>query len=552
MFLAGVSADSDGAQAPADGVNGRTGVGPVLQVRQLSKTFGGERALHDAHLTVEPGEVHGLLGENGSGKSTLIKILAGYHSPDPGSEITVNGEHVDLPLAPGEFRRLGMSFVHQDLGLIGGVSVLENLWIGTLSSSSALKVPWRQLRKRATEAFERFGVPLEPDRLVDELDPTGKAVLALVRAAEEMRAVTERSDSDLYGLLILDEPTVFLPRDGVDRLFRLVRDIVGERASVLFVSHDLDEVREVTDRVTVLRNGRVQGTLVTDQASVNDLVELIIGRRLIEKPPAQRLREDSALDVNVAGLQGGAVTGVSFDCRHGEIVGLTGLPGSGFDEVLYLLFGANDAVAGEVTIDGTPRLLRGLKPHQAVKMGIGLLPADRRADGSVGPLSVGDNLMLQVLDQYRGPVGLKRRLNRAAGKALQDFDVRPSDPRVSYQSLSGGNQQKALLAKWLPSNPRLLLLHEPTQGVDVGARGEIIEILRAAARDQTAVVCSSTDYEQLTKMCDRVLIMGRGRITDELRGEDLTKDRIANAVYDAATTTRAHTAGEEDGDPNQD
>ena len=524
----------------------------MLQVRRLSKTFGGEHALHDAELTVRAGEVHGLLGENGSGKSTLIKILAGYHTPDPGCEIAVNGEQVNLPLAPGEFRRLGMSFVHQDLGLIGGVSVLENLWIGTLSSSSGLKIPWRQLRRRTTTAFERFGVTIEPNRLVDELDPTEKAVLALVRAAEEMRAVTERPDSGFYGLLVLDEPTVFLPRDGVDRLFGLIRDIVGEQASVLFVSHDLDEVREVTDRVTVLRNGRVQGTLMTDQASVNDLVELIIGRRLIEKPPGQRPQADSALDVTVTGLQGGKVTDVSFDCRHGEIVGLTGLPGSGFDEVLYLLFGASDAVAGEVTIDGMTRQLRELTPHQAVKVGIGLLPSDRRADGSVGSLSVGDNLMLQVLDQYRGPIGLSRRLNRAAGKALQDFDVRPSDPRVSYHSLSGGNQQKALLAKWLPSNPRLLLLHEPTQGVDIGARSEIIEILRAAARDQTAVVCSSTDYEQLTKMCDRVLIMGRGRITEELRGEDLTKDRIANAVYDAATNTRANSADREDGDRNQD
>ena len=552
MMPAGVGADSVDAQASADAETGRKGFGPVLQVRQLSKTFGGERALHDADLTVKPGEVHGLLGENGSGKSTLIKILAGYHTPDPGCEIAVNGEQVNLPLAPGEFRRLGMSFVHQDLGLIGAVSVLENLWIGTLSSSSALKIPWRELRRRTTKAFERFGVAIEPDRLVDELDPTEKAVLALVRAAEEMRVVTEKSDSDFYGLLILDEPTVFLPRDGVDRLFGLIRDIVAGQASVLFVSHDLDEVREVTDRVTVLRNGQVQGTLTTEKASVNDLVELIIGRRLFEKPPAQRLQADSALDVSVAGLQGGAVTDVSFDCRHGEIVGLTGLPGSGFEEVLYLLFGASDAVAGEVTIDGTPRPLRELKPHQAVKIGIGLLPSDRRADGSVGSLSVGDNLMLQILDQYRGPIGLNRRLNRAAGKALQDFDVRPSDPRVSYQSLSGGNQQKALLAKWLPSNPRLLLLHEPTQGVDIGARGEIIEILRAAARDQTAVVCSSTDYEQLTKMCDRVLIMGRGRITEELLGENLTKDRIANAVYDAATNTRTFTADREDGDRNQD
>jgi ribose transport system ATP-binding protein len=518
-------------------------VTPVLEIRHLSKTFGGEHALLDVDLVIEPGEVHGLLGENGSGKSTLIKILSGYYAPEVGAEIRVSGQSVRLPLAPGGFRRLGMSFVHQDLGLIDAISVLENLWIGELGTSRAMKVPWRRLRRRTSEALERFGVALDPDALVADLKPTDRALLALVRAAEETRTHSAGGGNG-GGLLVLDEPTVFLPRDGVLRLFALVRGIVASGASVLFVSHDLDEVREVTDRVTVLRNGRVQGTVVTAGATVADLVELIIGRRLADSVRNEERTELAAVAVSVRDLRGRSVRGVTFDCNRGEIVGLTGLPGSGFDEVLYLLFGASTGASGAVVIDGRSHDLAGMTPHRAMDVGIGLLPADRRRDGSVGALSVGDNMMLHVLDQHRVPVGLGRRINMVARGLLRQFDVRPPEPSATIHSLSGGNQQKALLAKWLQVRPRMLLMHEPTQGVDVGARGQIIEFLRAAVNAGTAVVCASSDYEQLTKLCDRVLIMSRGRVTGELAGPAVTKDRITEKVYeDAAQSVDLATPG---------
>jgi ribose transport system ATP-binding protein len=238
--------------------------------------------------------------------------------------------------------------------------------------------------------------------------------------------------------------------------------------------------------------------------------------------------------VSVRDLHGGLVRGVSFDCRRGEIVGLTGLPGSGFDDVLYLLFGGKVAASGTLVIDGTPHGLAGMTPHRAITTGIGLLPADRRRDASVGSLSVAENVMLQVLDQHRVPVGLGRRINSVAGGLLRSFDVRPPEPRATYHSLSGGNQQKALLAKWLQTRPRLLLMHEPTQGVDVGAREQIIDYLRGALTGDTVVVCASTDHEQLIKLCDRVLIMTRGLISSELSGAAMTKDHIAERVYNDA------------------
>jgi ribose transport system ATP-binding protein len=252
---------------------------PVVALRHVSKTFGAVRALHDVDLTIRRGEVHGLLGENGSGKSTLIKILSGFHAPDGGSELEINGRPVSVPLYPGQFRSLGMSFVHQDLGLVPSLSVVENLLVGDLTSQRSWRLSWARERRRAQETFRSFGLKLDPRAKVSDLRPTDRALLAIVRAVEEIRANTADDGSE-YGLLVLDEPTVFLPASDRDELFAIVREIAATRASILFVSHDLDEILEITDRVTVLRDGKVRGTVDTAQASDEVLVEMIIGRRL--------------------------------------------------------------------------------------------------------------------------------------------------------------------------------------------------------------------------------------------------------------------------------
>ena len=504
---------------------------PRLELRHLSKSFGGTRALHDVALSVLPGEVHGLLGENGSGKSTLIKILAGFHDPD-GGELLIDGEPVRLPLAAGQARDLGMSFVHQDLGLVESLSVLENLRVAELASSrSRWRISWRAERRRARETFEQYRLRIDPAAMVAELKPVERALLAIVRAIEEIRVVGRG-----HGLLVLDEPTVFLPKEGIERLFSLVRDAAASGAAVLFVSHDLDEVREITDRVTVLRDGAVVGTVQTHATSETVFVEMIIGRRLAALADVDHEDlTDRRVAVSVANLSGASVRDVSFEMHEGEIVGLTGLLGSGFDEVPYLLYGARPARSGRLVVRGEAVDLRHLTPSAATQSGVALIPADRKTDGSVASLPVVDNVSLSVLDRYFNGVSLeRRRMRRETAGLLRTHDVRPSDPGLPYGALSGGNQQKALLAKWFQTEPRLLLLDEPTQGVDVGARQQIFDLIRAAVHDRGMhVLCASTDYEQLSLLCDRVIVFGRGRIWRQLVGGDVTKDRIIEQSYAA-------------------
>jgi ribose transport system ATP-binding protein len=502
----------------------------VVALRHMSKTFDGVRALHDVDLTVRRGEVHGLLGENGSGKSTLIKVLAGVHAPDAGGELEINGRQVSLPLRPGQFRDLGMSFVHQELGLVPSLSVVENLFVGDLTSRRSWRLSWARERRRAKEMFTSFGLELDPSAKVSDLRPTDRALLAIVRAVGEIRRNTT-GDESAYGLLVLDEPTVFLPATDRDQLFSIVREIAATRASILFVSHNLDEVLDITDRVTVLRDGRVHGTIDTADASNAALVEMILGRG----PPANsiaRAQTEAGKEISVKGLRGGYARDVSLRFRAAEVVGLTGLLGSGFEEIPYCVFGARSAAAGRLEMDGTAYDLRGMSPSRALEAGVALVPADRQRHGSVGSLSVGDNLTLPVLGRYRSLRGLHRsRMRSDARQLLEQFDVRPPDPTLKYRSLSGGNQQKAMLAKWLQTKPSLLLLHEPTQGVDVGARQHIFQLMRDAAAHGTAVVCISTDYEQLAAVCDRVVVFGSGRVAHELRGGELTEEGIAAQCY---------------------
>lgn len=496
---------------------------PALAARGISKSFGGTQALDGVGLTVQTGEVHGLVGENGSGKSTLIKILAGYHAPDPGGELEVGGRPVALPLRPGEPRRLGLSFVHQDLGLIPSLSVLENIRLGELAAARGLRISWKDLQRRARDTLARYRIELDVTARVAELGPVERALVAIVRAAEEM--------PPRGGLLVLDEPTAFLPRRETDRLLTLVREIAASGASVLFVSHDLDEVRATTDRVTVLRDGRSLGTRPTGEVASEDLVELLVGRRLggwrrAPRPP----KEGTA--ASVGGLSGAGVGDVSFDVRRGEVLGLTGLAGAGFADVVALLCGARSANAGRLTLDGTILDLSALTPAAALEAGIVFLPGDRHRDGGVDSLSVADNVTLPGLERYskRGVLRRSRQLEDAWA-LLEEFDVRPRDPRLPYGALSGGNQQKALVAKWLGTEPRLLLLDEPTRGVDVGARRQIFGLIRSTAAADTAVVCASTDYEQLAAICDRVLVFAAGGIVGELAGNDLAAERIAEACY---------------------
>ena len=511
---------------------------PALLARHLSKSFAGALALDDVALNVRPGEVHGLLGQNGSGKSTLIKVLSGYHSADPGGELEIYGQPVSLPLSPGQFRKLGMAFVHQHLALVPSLTVLENLRVGDFAGRNSAHISWGAERRRAVETFSRFDLPIDPNALVQDLPQVERALLAIVRAFDDIRA--EREAHGNPGILFLDEPTPFLPKEGVEKLFSLVRGIVRDGASVIFVSHDVDEVLAITDRATVLRDGRVAGTLVTAEATKEKFIETIIGRKI---EPFQAEAHDltgQKVDIAITDLTGGTVKDTNIELHKGEVLGLTGLIGSGFDEVLYMVFGATPAAGGNLRINGNTFDLTAMSPGAAIKNGVALLPSDRQGAGGVGELTVEDNVTLTVLDNFFVKIGLSRRqMRRTAQELGTRYDVRPNIPLMDLQDLSGGNQQKVLLAKWLQTAPELLLLDEPTQGVDVGARQQVFAAITAAAERGTVVICASTDYEQLAAICDRVLIFARGVIVQHLVGSDVTKDRIAQQTLLSMSIGRA-------------
>ncbi|HKC28735.1 MAG TPA: sugar ABC transporter ATP-binding protein [Jatrophihabitans sp.] len=502
-------------------------VPPLLTVRGLTKSFGGALALDDVDLTVLPGEVHGLLGENGSGKSTLIKILAGYHAPDAG-ELSVNGTDAPLPLPPGQSRALGFEFVHQDLGLVPGLSVTENLFMGEIAAArKRFFVSWSRNERRAREIFKRYGLRLDPSVAVDDIRPVDRALLAIVRALEGLRTSADERPT----LLVLDEPTVFLPAHEVALLFNFVRQIAASGSSVLFVSHDLDEVREITDRITVLRDGRRAGTVSTAATSPKDLVRLIIGHDLEDMLPGGAHLEVAKTPVllQVRQLATPMLRGISFDLHAGEVLGLTGLVGSGYEDVVYALFGAISADGGELRIGEKHIPLAALDPHAAMRHGIALVPGDRQRNGSIPSLTAAENVSLLVLDKYfRTGLLRQRELDRDVRAAMTSYDVRPPRPELDYGAFSGGNQQKAMMAKWQQVVPSVLLLHEPTQGVDVGARQQIWSMIRGSGAASNGTICASSDYEQLAAICDRVGVIARGELVGFLTGDEVTKERITD------------------------
>lgn len=496
----------------------------ALRLTGLSKTFGSARALDGVDLELRRGEVHGLVGRNGSGKSTLIKILSGFHEPDPGATLTIGGADVPLPLMSAEASRHGLAFVHQDLGLLPDMTVLENVRIGRFSTGPGWRIRWREERRRVAAALERFGVNVSPDMVVGELREVDRALVAIVRGFLDLQ---ERE----HGILVLDEPTAYLPRDSVEQLFATVRSVAEAGTTVMFVSHRLPEVMDLTDRSTVLRDGKVVETLVTADCTEDQLIELILGGELEDFYPEAH-HATSELAMSVTGLSGPVVSDVNMDLHKGEIVGLTGIAGAGYDEVPYLLFGASPAFAGSVSIDGTTMDVSSLSPLSAMSAGMALLPADRPRTSGVGDFTVTQNVSLPVLGRF-----FKRGLLRQAEEKatvqglLHGYTVRPPIPDSPLGELSGGNQQKALLAKWMQREPPVLLLHEPTQGVDVGAKADVFERLKEAADAGSAVLYCSAEYEDLAQMCDRVLVFQNGRIVAELSGSELTEDRLVEQCY---------------------
>ena len=498
---------------------------PVASIRGFSKTFSGRTVLRGVDLDVFPGEIHGLVGQNGSGKSTLIKILAGYYTPDPGGTLSVLGEPVPLPLEPRKSDALGISVVHQDLGLAPTMTVLENLRVGHYETGALWRMRWRRERKTVRDLLRQFNADhIDPDSLVLALPAVDRAMVAIVRALD-------RIGQHRQGVLVLDEPTVYLPRDGIDRLFTTLRQVAKRGFGVVLVTHRLEEVREVTDRVTVLRDGVRVETSRTSELSEQDLLERILGRALGQLYPSPHdVRRELLMTINLRSSD--MVHDFHVDVHRGEVVGLTGLLGMGHDRVPYLMFGAGGECDGDLTIAGRKHELRDVTPRRAINDGLALLPADRLQNGSAQEASVLENVTLATLGQYfTGGVLHHQKERRRVLDLLTSFQVTPPNPDKMFAELSGGNQQKALIAKWFQVQPKVLLLHEPTQGVDVGARKQVFQRIRDFADAGGAILIASVEYEDLANLCDRVIVFRHGRPVSELRKPNLSEATIVDQCF---------------------
>jgi ribose transport system ATP-binding protein len=489
---------------------------PALVVENLSKTFYSQKVLSEAFLTIRPGEIRALAGENGSGKSTLVKILAGVHVPDDGCTITVAGETVTVDHQGATTDAL--RFVHQDLGLVASLSAVDNVALG--HGYRTLRRGVLHLREEAREvrrALAELGYEIDVSRPVGELTACEQTSVAIARALSPRRTKAR--------LLVLDEPTANLPAVDADRLFALVRRVQAAGVAVLFISHHLDEVFGLADSVTVLRDGRVVGTHLVKELDEAKVVHLMLGREVAAlqhyPDPVERTTEPV---LTVREVSGKIISGLNIDLHPGEIVGVAGISGSGREEVAGLLFGSLKRT-GEVSLSG--KQIPAGRPDQAIISGLGLVPADRRTNAAFMEATLRENVCMIDHRPHvsRGLLRLGRE--RATARTWLDrLGVRPRNTEARMGELSGGNQQRVVLARWLRSAPRVLLLDEPTQGVDVGAKAEIHGFLRDAAEQGMAVLVVSTDNDELAHLCQRVLILRDGRVADELRAPHIDVDRL--------------------------
>jgi ribose transport system ATP-binding protein len=508
---------------PGDLTPDTDSAGPALIVTGVVKTFGATKALRDVSLAVRRGEVHALLGGNGSGKSTLIKILAGVHSADAGT-VTVGSVTEELSaMTPALARRLGFRFVHQQSSVFPDLSVTENLFLGRGTSGRAgVKIPWRALRRRATAVLRKYGIKADPDDRLGDLGPATQTIIAIARALDD--------DLGPGGVLILDEPTASLPRHEVEQLLADIRRLAAAGATIIFVTHRLEEVLAVADTISVLRDGVLVGSRSRAELDHESLVEMIMGRKVARliRPATARVATEEVLQVT--GLQSGPLKSASFTVRAGEIVGVAGLLGSGRSTLLRALFGLVPFV-GEVTFKGAAVRLD--SPSDAMAAGIAHVPEDRASEASFPELSVLQNITMATTPRYIRGGMLRHGMEAREGAAIATSClVKAESVHAPMGSLSGGNQQKVVLARWLSREPGLLLLDEPSQGVDVGSRFEIWELVRRATAQGAAVLVVSSDLEELAGVCDRVLLLRAGRVDADISGNALTEAELERLTLD--------------------
>jgi simple sugar transport system ATP-binding protein len=506
---------------------------PILTMTGIGKQFPGVMALSDVDFRLFPGEIHALMGENGAGKSTLIKVLTGVYANDTG-EITLAGEPVRFA-GPSQAQQGGISTVYQEVNLCPNLSVAENIFIGREPRRFG-KIRWAELRRRSTELVRRLQLDIDVTAQLDTYSIAVQQMVAIARAVDIEAKV-----------LILDEPTSSLDASEVQQLFELMHRLKEAGVAILFVSHFLDQVYEIADRMTVLRNGRLIGEYMVADLPQLELVSKMIGKDLevLEQLEEQQRPSVAALERGVPVLdaeglgRGGSIAPFSLTIHKGEVVGLAGLLGSGRTEMARLLFGADRADNGRVRIDGQPVTLRG--PRSAMAHGVAFSSENRRTEGMVEELTVRENIIL-ALQASRGwsrPIP-RRRQDELVLRYIQALAIKPADPEVEVRNLSGGNQQKVLLARWLITEPRLLIVDEPTRGIDIGAKAEIQKLIARLSDDGLAVLFISAELEEVLRLSHKIAVLRDRRLVEELENTDeVDTDRILQSIASGAVPVAA-------------
>ena len=493
-----------------------------LSMRNVSKRYTGVQALDGVDFEIARGEIHCLVGENGSGKSTLIKIISGVEQPDPGARIEIDGQ-VHSHYHSIDSIRKGIEVIYQDLSLFPNTTVAENIALAQTIAADSRFISWREVRRIARAAMDRVGVRIPIDELVNDLSVADQQLVAICRALT----------SDVK-LLILDEPTTALTRREVDGLFRVIKDLQSKGIATLFISHKLDEVLQIAQRVTILRDGRKVGTYPSGELTGDRLALLMTGKQVGfclydyssgGGPPLLEVR-DLAKEGNFRDI--------SFALHPGEILGITGLLGSGRTELAQALFGLNPPDSGEIRVQGQAVRIRSVR--RAIELGIGYVPENRLVQGLVMEQSVAKNVVITVVEKLRGLLGLIDETRRREGveRWIRELSIRVPSPESSVQTLSGGNQQRVVLAKWIATDPKILILDGPTVGIDVAAKSSMHEIIRRLAEQGMGVIVISDEVSEVFHNCNRVLLMHKGRILAEYPCQETSEEEIQSRITAAS------------------